>query len=369
MEQPVYIEVNPLLQRKLTGVGRFTVRMVDYLARRVPLRLVTDITAKKAENEGLLKGLLRGTEIAVDHSNLPALDSDVNLWRQKILKLPKQRYDPHLASKCAGVYSFLRPLVRHFRREVGILYDFTPQIVSWTHTLEMRHDFAAFVRDGCRLLEKALAISESTKSDATWLSPMRDEDITVAYPGPSQCISNHSFRGPVSRRHDVILAVSTLEPRKNPQFLVDWFLNTPALPAQTELWWAGPSGWIFDLDTLRKKGAFQRRFRFLGMVSDADLCKLFRQAAFTVYPSLYEGFGYPVLDSLLHGSPVLCSYNSSLCEFAGPGVFFFDPYNPTSVDAAYRQMMHQCTTEVDRPDLREKCSWEKVAQTVLDLCA
>src|SRR5262249_9138826 len=160
---------------------------------------------------------------------------------------------------------------------------------------------------------------------------------TVAYPGPSQCLDGHDYQGPVSRRRDVVLAVSTLEPRKNAQFLVDWFLNTPALPAHMELWWAGPSGWIFDLDRLRLNGSYRRAILFLGLVSDAWLCRLFRQAACTVYPSLYEGFGYPVLDSLLHGTPVLCSFNSSLKEFAAPGVYFFDPYLPSTLDAAYRE--------------------------------
>ena len=167
----------------------------------------------------------------------------------------------------------------------------------------------------------------------------------------------------------MILAVSTLEPRKNPQFLVDWFLNTSTLPEHMELCWAGPSGWIFDLNRLRRNGRYHRRIRFLGMVSDAELCKLFRQAAFTVYPSIYEGFGYPVLDSLLHGTRVLCSFNSSLEEFAGPGVFFFDPYEQATLDAAYQRMSRERCAEVNRPDLRQKCSWDNVAETVLQLCA
>src|SRR5262249_32733502 len=158
--------------------------------------------------QGLRKDLLCGQEIAVDQSNLPSASGDINKWRAKLLKLPKTSHDSQLAAQCAGVYTFFRPAIRHFRREIGILYDFTPQIVSWTHTLEMRYEFAGFVRDSCRLFEKAIAISESTKADATWLSPIPDEDIVVAHPGPSQCVNVHEYRGTVKRREEIILAVS-----------------------------------------------------------------------------------------------------------------------------------------------------------------
>jgi glycosyltransferase involved in cell wall biosynthesis len=369
MQQPIYFEVNPFVQQKVTGVGRITARLVNALARQVPLRLVTTIQKERAVRQKLRQELLCGDEIAVDHTNVPAPDRDITAWRDRLLQLPRQRHNPVHASQCVGVYTFFRPPVRHFRREVGILYDYSPTIVPWTHTLEMRYEFAGYNLHACRLFEKAIAISESAKTDASWICPMPNDDIVVAYPGPSQCVDSHDYPGEVSRRTDVVFAVSTLEPRKNMQFLVDWFLNTSVLPARMELWWAGPSGWIFDLEKLRKKGVHRRKIRFLGMVSDAELCKLFRQATFTVYPSLYEGFGLPVLDSLLHGTRVLTSYNSSLVEFEGPGVFYFDPYDPSSVDAAYREMMESSDCEVNRPDLRQKCSWDNVARTVLSLCA
>jgi glycosyltransferase involved in cell wall biosynthesis len=105
------------------------------------------------------------------------------------------------------------------------------------------------------------------------------------------------------------------------------------------------------------------------MVSDAELCRLYRQAAFTVYPSLYEGFGFPVLDSLLHDAPVLASFNSSLAELEGPGVFYFDPCDAASLDEAYCEMMSFGPIAIDHNRLRQRFSWSELARVALALAA
>ncbi len=71
-----------------------------------------------------------------------------------------------------------------------------------------------------------------------------------------------------------------------------------------------------------------------------------RTAAWTIYPSLYEGFGFPVLDSLRHGAPVLASLNSSLREFDSPGLQFFDPYDAPTLDEAWRALQAESPTEI-----------------------
>jgi glycosyltransferase involved in cell wall biosynthesis len=140
------------------------------------------------------------------------------------------------------------------------------------------------------------------------------------------------------------------------------------LDDSAELWWVGPRGWLLNPNS-RRRARRDRKIRFLGFVPDRELCQLYRQASFTIYPSLYEGFGFPVLDSLRHGTPVLCSFNSSLQEFAGPGVFYFDPCDPASLDNAYQELLASEPSFVDRRDLDERFSWETMAGKVLSLCA
>src|SRR5207244_13291392 len=99
--------------------------------------------------------------------------------------------------------------------------------------------------------------------------------------------------------------------------------ETTMLRRQMELCWVGPRGWLWQKPKTSSQGPYRdRRIHFLGVVSDTRLCELYRQAALSIYPSLYEGFGFPVLDSLRHNTPVLCGFHSSLAEFAGPGVHY-----------------------------------------------
>jgi glycosyltransferase involved in cell wall biosynthesis len=363
------VEVYPLLLKHLTGIGRFVARLVEALARVRPLRLVNTIQGAHAENMQLSNALPCGREIALGHADLPAADEDVGLWARRLMRRPHRRHDLHLARHSPGVYTLLRPAERHFPRELCILYDFTPLLMPQAHVPETMEYFGPFFGKTAGLSDKAVAISAATKADARWLCVLPPEDVVVGYPGPSLCARQHAFPGPVERREDVVLVVSTLEPRKNGQFLLDWFLRTDVLGPQTELWWVGPNGWMcagaYAGMRRRIRG---RQMHFLGMVPDRRLCELYRQAAFTIYPSLYEGFGFPVLDALRHGTPVLCSFNSSLQEFQGPGVFYFDACDRASLDEACRALRLANARPLERTDLEERFSWDRLARTVLALC-
>jgi glycosyltransferase involved in cell wall biosynthesis len=274
-----------------------------------------------------------------------------------------------LLEHCAVLYTMLRPAVRRFRRELCLLYDFTPVLLPSVHVAETRAEFGELFSRHVLLCDKAVAISESTRSDACWLTPMPRQRVVVGRPGPSMCVKRHASSRAVVRRKNLILVVSTLEPRKNAVFLLRWFLTTKVLPADTELWWVGPQGWLFMVNA-KSFGINPRTnsVRFLGHVSDAELCELYRQASFTIYPSLYEGFGFPVVDSLRHGTPVLCSFNSSLAEFAGPGVCYFDASDPASLDAACRDLLDSGPVEVTRNDLDDGLSWDRLARKIVALC-
>jgi glycosyltransferase involved in cell wall biosynthesis len=361
MDSPtlIYVDASALEEKHLTGMGRFVAQLVQALARRTALGLLTSAG---------------GEYIPIQGADLPESDPDLGNWARQLLRRPRQPLDQRSAKACSAIYTALRPAVRCFRREIGILYDFTTLLLPWTHGQQSREHFGTFFAQTAALCDKLVAISQSTKRDARWLCAVNNEDIVVGYPGPSLCVHQHACPTPVARRDNVILVVSTLEPRKNAPFLLDWFAATDVLDADTELWWVGAKGWWASRDLVsdlqrRRLGQRGTRIRLLGKVSDRRLCELYQQAAFTIYPSLYEGFGLPVLDALAHGTPVVCSYHSSLKELAGRGVFYFDACDPATLDAACRELLAVQPVSVDREGVRERFSWEKLAQTVQALCA
>jgi glycosyltransferase involved in cell wall biosynthesis len=370
---PIYVEVSPLLTNDLTGIARFAARLVEALARLCPLRL---INAAPGDFDGNLKypnALPCGQEIVVEQGELGKADEDLAGWARRVLRRPRHRHDDHLAKRCSVIYTMLRPPERHFRKEFCLLYDFTPLIMPWAHVASTREKFGTLFGQRARLCDKLLAISQSTWSDAAWLCALPPEDVLVTYPGPTLCVHHHAHSGPVSRGTKGILVVCTLEPRKNWRFLLDWFLQTQVLDPEMELWWVGPSGWMWErTKRCQRRSARGGVVRFLGTVPDKRLCQLYRQADFAIYPSLYEGFGFPVLDALRHGTPVLASFHSSLQEFAGPGVYFFDPYDAASLDVACQDLFairrQSPGADVSRADLDQRFSWDAMAQTLLPLC-
>ncbi len=213
--------------------------------------------------------------------------------------------------------------------------------------------------------------SYSTKADAAWFSSLDPERIVVAPPGPSLCVATHRHRWHVARSDRIGLVVSTIEPRKNADFLFDWFQKTTLLPPEMELWWVGKLGWMTSRADVQRKAnpPGGRRVRLLGNVSDARLCRLYQKAAWSIYPSRYEGFGFPILDSLRHSTPVLSSCTSSMGEFDHPGVFFFDPHDPATVDLAWQRLQATQTIPISQARLDDLYNWDRVARALLDAYA
>ena len=346
----VFVDAGPFSYDRLTGLSRYTARLTLALARRVPIRFFS-------ESEGM--ELLAPPDL--DWSR----DQDLAHWSRRVWRSPRTPLQA-APSNSIGLYCTLRPLNHHFPFEVSVLHDFSPYTVPHTHLDSTRELFGGFFSRALPVSDVAIAVSHSTKADAAWLSPMDPDRVLVAHSGPSLCVNEHGHPGTVKRRSNVGLVVSTLEPRKNAEFLFDWFLNTKELPGNAELWWVGPIGWMTSRRELKASRKAGRKIKFLGVVSDAKLCEHYQAAGWSIYPSLYEGFGFPVLDALRHGTPVLASANSSIREFESPGLHLFDPCDVSTVDDAWRALMAEGPIEIPRGPLDRLYSWENVAETLLE---
>ncbi len=168
-----------------------------------------------------------------------------------------------------------------------------------------------------------------------------------------------------------VLAVGTLEPRKNLPRLVQAFASLPQeLQAAHPLVVVGALGWQTG-ETLAALRSLGTRAHTLGFVSDAALAELYRRCAVFCYPSLGEGFGLPVLEAMSAGAPTVTSNLSSLPEVGGDAAVYVDPRDTASIAAGIERVLRD---EALRRRLRElgprraaEFSWERFAAQTLEL--
>jgi len=210
-------------------------------------------------------------------------------------------------------------------------------LVATVHDLGFRHYPDAYPTAGRRYHHRSARIvaaeaarvlvpSEATARDLAELYAVDRGRITIV-PLGVQPPARPDHRGAARLLHDLgvrgpfLLAVGTLEPRKNlPRLLAAFGEVTDELPDHW-LVVVGPVGWGPKLQPTRESA----RVRLAGPVGDATLHALYEQADGLAYPSLYEGFGLPVLEAMAHGTPVLTSDRSSLPEVAGDAALLVDP--------------------------------------------
>jgi glycosyltransferase involved in cell wall biosynthesis len=166
-----------------------------------------------------------------------------------------------------------------------------------------------------------------------------------------------------------VLAVGTLEPRKNLERLIEaWAAVDPTLRADHVLALVGPCGWDDApiLEAARASGA-----RLLGRVSEDELRALYAGCAAFAYPSLYEGFGLPVLEAMAAGAAVITSTTSSLPEVAGDAALLVDPQDTVAITTALARVLAdgELRTELRArgPERAAQFSWDRTARETLAL--
>jgi alpha-1,3-rhamnosyl/mannosyltransferase len=137
-----------------------------------------------------------------------------------------------------------------------------------------------------------------------------------------------------------VLAVGTLQPRKNLPAALAAFERATADDSRHSLVVAGPRGWRDDsVVAMLEQPRVRERIRVLGGVTDEQLVELYRGADCLLFPSLYEGFGFPVLEAMACGTPVVCADRTSLPEVAGDAAVLVDPDDTDAFAAAVREVL------------------------------
>jgi len=234
-------------------------------------------------------------------------------------------------------------------KSVFTLHDLVFQVYPETHKSLNRWFLRLMIPRFLRAADAIIAISQWTKSDAVRLYGIPEEKITVIYEGVHPRFHRlHQTEIAAARQkyrlpQHAILYVGTIEPRKNLITLLDAYvqmLRQHAVADDTKLVIVGRKGWLYEpfFRRLHELG-LEGQVIFPGFVADKDLPAIYAAADVFVFPSLYEGFGLPVLEAMACGAPVVCSNSSSLPEVAGDAALQFAPTDVASLAAALQRIL------------------------------
>jgi glycosyltransferase involved in cell wall biosynthesis len=355
------------------GIGRYTRELVTALAAQPPdygFRLFV------AES-----GAAQAVELPGAHfSHHPTRISQrwlTRLWFRLQLPLPVEVWTG-LVDLFHAPDFFLPPT--HARtRTIVTVHD-----LSYIHYPEMTmpgmsRQLNTWVPRSIARADHVIAVSEATRQDVITCYQTPPDKVTTLYHGVSDTFRPERTLTELARVRDkyrlgdspFILTVGTIQPRKNYLRLIQAFAQLPP-DFGINLVIAGGTGW--DSQPLYdevKSHNLEHRVRFTGFVADSDLPALYSAATLFAYPSLYEGFGLPVLEAMACGTPVITGNRSSLPEVVGQAGLVVDPTDVAALAHSIEQVLTEDTLrrQLAMAGIKQaaRFTWPRMAGQVMKL--
>lgn len=301
--------------KKQTGIGKYTLNLINALGQ-------------------------------IDKTNDYYLYSQKKLldFKRRLPKLPAENFHhcvdyfkkgpdrvlPELDIFHTSSYDLTKP--RKAGKFIVTVHDVIIKAYPYGHSEKTIKEVDGELKRVLREADLLIADSYNTKSDIVKFYNVLDSKIKVIYPGVNVQPFPFSERAtlPVRRTGTgYILFVGTIEPRKNIQGLIKAFnLLKKEHNIAHKLIIAGMKGWMYeDIFKEYENSEFKNEIMFKGYVNDTELAQLYKNASVFVYPSFYEGFGFPIVEAFSHGAPVVTSKTSSCGEIAGNGALLINPEN------------------------------------------
>lgn len=360
------------LRSPQTGVGYYTEHLLQHLLQEADADdefLV--LSNRTVETSTCLPLNGQDAPHVVDTLRFPIR----NVWLQTLLPLSLRR---------------LSPTIAHFTNSITPLLDRTPTVVTIhdmtlnlfprLHPLRKQLLTRPLVAFAARQADAIIAVSHSAKNDIVRLASVPAERVHVIYEAAAPAfrpIRDAALLDQVRRRHSladrIILYVGAIEPRKNLPRLFEAYAalhHSHELPHQ--LVCVGPFGWGYEevqrcIETL----GLQQAVRLTGYVPFEDLAPLYNLSEIFVFPSLYEGFGLPVIEAMACATPVITARTSSFSEIADGAVETVDPLQTESIADALLRLSRDAERrrELGQRGHRraQKFSWTRAARETLTL--
>ena len=363
--------IGHLLSFELTyrqaGVSRYTEALVRELPNVGPDEQYVVFTG--GERPPVSRGFDPGIEWV--HSRLPTGKPEARiLWEQTVGTTIARRHRLDLIHAPVNV----TPLVTGAPRVVTI-HDIAFHLYPEQYPGAKQRYLRLMTRLSVQRATRVIAVSEATRQDVIrYYGAKPSQVVTVPngvpadyHPLPPDEVAEFRAREGLPERF--ILFVGTLQPRKNLETLLRAYAQV-ADDIGWELVVVGATGWAYDpiFETARSLGLAER-VRFAGYVPGEDLPRWYNAAGMFVYPSLYEGFGLPLLEAMACGTPVIAANTSSLPEVVGDAGLLVDPRDADELAGAIRRLAESASLREDlsaRGRQRAAAySWRRTAEETL----
>ncbi len=320
---------------------------------------------------------LANHQISLDHPRFQSQVStfDTNspakriLWEQVVQPVALNRLKPDLYHALAFVGSWTMPAP-----SVVTVFDLSfiryPEVLTRARRLYLQRMTAY----SCRKATRVLAISQSTANDLTDYLAISPDKIDIAYPGvspdfkPLPAEDIEQFRQSKNLPENFLLFVGTLEPRKNLPLLLRAYAKLSSEERSAmHLVLGGGKGWFYDeiFATIAELG-LQETVHLPGYLKAEELVLWYNAASAFVYPTLFEGFGIPIVEALACGKAVLTSNISSLPEAAGDVGVLLPPDDETAWTHALQKTIaeqgHLAEDAAKRMAWARQFTWERCAE-------
>lgn len=324
--------------------------------------------------------------IYLPEAPLPDMPEETPWWRYRIA-VPKRlwtffRLPLALAADRPKADVVFSP-THYVPRFIGIPRVMSIMDVSYLHYPEMfrakdLHQLVTWTAYSVTHAKKILTISKFSKGAIMQGYGVPGEKVIVTYPGLPGHAKHMEMRTNKKAGKPYILSVGTIQPRKNYVRLIEAFAGVlPKLEREfpgIRLRIVGKKGWLYEniIGTPAKAG-ISDKVEFTNFVADADLPGLYEQAICLVTPSLYEGFGLPVLEAMAHGCLVVVANVSSLPEIAGEAGIYVDPMDTKDIGKGMLTAASEYGTPAGEKRKAAglaqagKFSWEKAAKQTLKI--
>lgn len=355
------------------GVARYTWEIADNLPKLYPQdRFFYFFNFMRGQNEKI--------------PLIKKLTANAKNIRTKIYKIPGRFKERLLASSYSILNYWLKDFDIYHATEflsfdhglkipqVLTVYDLT-MIRFPSHRVKDSTRHGEMLKKACLKAEAILSISQATKDDLIKYFNIDPKKIFVTYLGYNPVfkkIDNIQEIKKILKKYYInypyILFVGTIEPRKNIANLLkafDKFKNQDKNNFHLVL--IGKKGWnTSEIDETFAKTKYKDKIHFMDFIDDQELVYLYNAASLLCYPSLFEGFGLPVLEAMACGTPVITSNISSLPEVGGDAARYIDPDNIEDISNKITQILTDqiVLKAMSKKSLKQakKFSWEKCAR-------